>query len=104
MGTSGTLPGVKQAVHEVDLSCPSTANVRSELIYTYTPQNAFIACMGTLPLFTEHKIYKTHSRQTMLMPMHNVHMAQESFRHFIQEQQLESHMMDKYQSPSECLM
>jgi len=73
-------------VHEADLSCLSTAKVTSELNYTDPPPNAFTACMGTLPLFIEHKIYKTHSRQTMLKQMHNVHMAQESSRHFIQEE------------------
>jgi len=97
--------GVKQAMHEADLSCPSTAKVRSELNYTDTPPNAVIACMGTLPLFIESKIYKTHSRQTMLMQMQYVHMAQENSSHFIQEQQQpELHMMDKYQSPGEGLM
>jgi hypothetical protein len=78
--------GVKLAVHEADLSCLSTAKVTSELNYTDPPPNAFTACMGTLPLFTEHKIYKTHSRQTMLKQMHDVHVAQESSRHFIQEE------------------
>jgi len=77
--------GVKQAAHEADLSCPSTAKVRSELNYTHILPNAVIACMGTLPLFIEFKIYKTHSRQTTLMQMHNVHMAQENSRHFIQQ-------------------
>jgi hypothetical protein len=90
--------GVKQAVHEADLSCPSTAKVRSELNYTDTPPNAIIACMGTMLLFIEHKFYKTQSRQTMLKQMHNVHMAQEKSRHFIHEQQqLESHTMDNLQ-------
>jgi hypothetical protein len=77
--------GVKQAVHEADLSCSSTAKVRSELNCTDTSPNAVIASMGTLPLFIERKIYKTQSRQTMLMQMHNVHMVQENSRHFIRE-------------------
>jgi hypothetical protein len=54
--------GVRQSVHEADLSCPSTAKVRSELNYTDTPSNAIIACMRTLLLFIDRKTYKTHSR------------------------------------------
>ena len=49
---------VKQAMHEADLSRQSTVKFRSELKYTYTRPNTFIACMGTLSLYIEQKFIK----------------------------------------------
>jgi hypothetical protein len=55
VGTGVSFPGVKWLGSKADLSTPSSAEVKNEWRYTFTPPLAFMACTGMRQLYVLYK-------------------------------------------------